>query len=78
MNHNSNSIILSSKIGDVISINPEFNYIIDEKPELNQNLTQSLNKNQTQEINPNINNNINPNVFYPINFTKFPINRNYF
>ena len=34
---NNNSIILSSKIGEVISMNPDINYIIDEQPELNPN-----------------------------------------
>ena len=50
------SIIFSSKIGDVFSINPEMNYIIDEKPELNSGLTQSIKPemNQNQNINPNI------------------------
>ena len=42
---NNNSLLLSSKIGDVISSNPEINYIIDEKPELNPNSSQNLNNN---------------------------------
>ena len=45
---NNNSIILSSKIGEVISMNPDINYIIDEQPELNPN-------NMSQNINNNIN-----------------------
>ena len=57
---NNNSIIFSSKIGDVISINPELNYIIDEKPELNQNISQNINQNLDDE---NLNNKINLNNY---------------
>ena len=60
-NHNTNSIILSSKIGDMISINPESNNIIDEKPELNSNLGQNYNNNINNDNNNNINSNININ-----------------
>jgi hypothetical protein len=63
LNNNTNSLILSSKIGEVLAMNPEFNSIIDEKPELNpNNLTQSLNPNPELN-NPNLN---------PINRTGFP------
>ena len=63
LNNNTNSLILSSKIGEVLAMNPEFNSIIDEKPELNpNNLTQSLNPNPELN-NPNLN---------PINHTGFP------
>ena len=57
MNNNTNSIIWSSKIGDVLAMHPELNNIIDEKPELGQNINKSL----SQDINENINNNFNQN-----------------
>ena len=61
--HN-NSLLLSSKIGDVISSNPELNYIIDEKPELNPNLSQNVNQNLDENLNNNINHyDINQNPF---------------
>jgi len=64
---NNNSLILSSKIGDVFALNPELNYIIDEKPELNPNSSKSINHNLTENMNNNINsniNNLNQNPFY--------------
>ena len=53
--YNGSSLMFSSKIGDAISSNPEMNYVIDEKYELNPNLTQDFPKN---ELNPNLNTNI--------------------
>ena len=75
---NNNSILLSSKIGDVISINPELNYIIDEKPELNPNINQNMNnQNLPQKLNSNINlnqYNINQNPFQiPQHHEIFPV-----
>ena len=69
---NNNSILLSSKIGEVISVNPEFNYIIDEQPELNSNISQNINNNlndinmNNNNLNPNLNNltNLNQNTFH--------------
>ena len=49
---NSNSIIISSKVGDIIS--PELHEIIEEKPEFNSQFSQSINP----IIHPNLNNNI--------------------
>jgi hypothetical protein len=67
---NNNSIVLSSKMGDVISINPEFNYnyIIDEKPELNPNISQNLNG----DISQNLNHNMNPNLTHITNLNPNP------
>ena len=69
-NHNTNSIILSSKIGDMFSINPELNNIIDEQPELNPNICQSNN----HDINSNLNGDMNQSPFpnsNPIDFFQF-------
>ena len=62
LNHNTNSIILSSKIGEMISLNPESNNIIDEKPELNNsNLPQNYNQdNSNSNLNPDMNQNFLP------------------
>ena len=49
---NSNSIVISSKVGDIIS--PELHEIIEEKPEFNSQFSQSINP----TIHPNLNNNI--------------------
>ena len=67
---NNNSIVLSSKMGDVISINPEFNYnyIIDEKPELNPNISQNLNG----DISQNLDHNMNPNLTHITNLNPNP------
>ena len=67
---NNNSIVLSPKMGDVISINPEFNYnyIIDEKPELNPNISQNLNG----DISQNLNHNLNPNLTHITNLNQNP------
>ena len=59
LNSSGGSFIFSSKIGDMVSINPESNYIIDEKPELNQNMTPS----SSQELNGNMDQNLNQNQF---------------
>ena len=75
---NNNSILLSSKIGDATPINPELNYIIDEKPELNLNINQNMNnQNLPQKLNGNINlnqYNINQNPFQiPQHHEIFPV-----
>ena len=72
LNNNTNSIILSSKIGEVLSMNPELNYIIDEKPELNpNNLTQSLNQNHGLN-NQNLNQISHTGFPFPHEFAPFP------
>jgi hypothetical protein len=44
---NNNSLIFSSKIGDIMPPNPEMNPVIDEKPELNpDSINQELNENK--------------------------------
>ena len=66
-----NSLVFSSKVGDMFSINPEFNdltnEIIDEKPEIKSNISQSVgpyypNMLPNLNINPNINTNTNINI----------------
>ena len=52
-NINNNTVIFSSKVGDMLSINPEYtDYkgIIDETPELNPSISQTINPNPSQNM----------------------------